>query len=209
MRTTLQILLAIPLLLCFCVGAERTEDVPLSSDAKIRLEKGEAVVLPHRPDESTKIDKRFVTVAKLISGTRAEIWTVINDKEDAENFIDGVLASKVIEEDENSLVVEQETYVGGPKGSYRYKLRHRFTGMERADFTFIEGEIKDVEGAWWIFDWPVEGKFLVLYSLYIDPGVFAPQFIVKSGMKKTMPETFKSIEREVLRRQKGGAEAKR
>ena len=173
------------------------------------MEKAEPVVLPHRPDESATIDKRFVTVAKLMNGTRSEIWTVINDKEDAELFLDGVLESKVIEQDENSLVVEQVTHVGGPKGSYRYKLRHRFTGMERADFTFIDGEIKNVEGTWWIFDWPTEGKNLVVYSLHIDPGAFAPQFIVKSGMKKTIPETFKSIEREVLRRQELVAEAER
>ncbi len=142
-----------------------------------------------------------------MDGTRPEIWTVINDKEDAENFLDGVLESRVIEEGDDSLVVEQVTHVGGPKGAYRYKLRHRFTGMERADFTFIDGEIKNVEGTWWIFDWSVEGKHLVVYSLHIDPGAFAPQFIVKSGMKKTIPETFKSIEREVLRRQKLAASA--
>tara|TARA_R110002096_G_scaffold187584_24_gene367113 strand:- start:3484 stop:4125 length:642 start_codon:yes stop_codon:yes gene_type:complete len=165
-----------------------------------QLSEGGAVSFPLRPDESDELDGRFVTVGQMIKGSREGIWVVINDKEDAEKFVDGVLESKVIEEGENLIVAAQRTKVGGPKGSYRYTLRHELTPMIRADFSFVEGEMRNVIGSWWIFDGPDSDTFLVVYSLFIDPGLFAPQFVVKSGMKKSMPGTLLSMQREVLRR---------
>ncbi|MDF1861526.1 MAG: SRPBCC family protein [Verrucomicrobiales bacterium] len=174
----------------------------LPEEAKKGLREGNAVVLERRPDETAEIDKRFVTMAKLLTGTRSLIWEVIHDKEDAEKFLDGVLESKVLEKGENEILVAQKTHVGGPKGAYRYTLRHKLEPMKRADFSFVEGEIKNVLGSWWIYEAPDPEVMLVVYSLHIDPGVFAPQFVVKRGMRKTIPATLASIQKEVTRRQK-------
>lgn len=173
----------------------------LPADQRASLTKGEVIVLSCRPDEeAAEVDSRFVSVAKLISGSREMIWEVIHDKEDAELFLDGVLESRVIKETENEIIVEQRTHVGGPKGDYLYRLRHRLTPHKRSDFTYIDGEIRNVLGSWWIFDGATEDTHLVVYSLHIDPGVFAPQFVVKRGMKKSMPGTVRSIQKEVKRR---------
>ncbi len=173
------------------------------ADSK-RLEAGECIVLERRPDEKEKPDHRFVTVARLIQGSRQTIWEVINDKDHASDFLEGVLESRVIERDGNRLLVEQRTKVGGPKGSYLYRLRHELTPMTHATFTYAGGELEDVIGAWWICDGPDEKRFLVVYSLHIDAGFFAPQAIVKAGMKKTMPQTVASISAEVARREGSG-----
>lgn len=174
----------------------------LSAEERASLAEGKVVVLPRRPDEIEKgeIDSRFVSVAKLIQGPRELIWEVIHDKEDAELFLDGVLESRVIEQSDHEIIVEQRTHVGGPKGDYLYRLRHRLTPHRRSDFTYIEGEIRNVLGTWWIFDGATADSHLVVYSLHIDPGFFAPQFVVQRGMKKTMPGTVLSIQKEVNRR---------
>lgn len=173
----------------------------LPEEVQKELQEGKAVLLERRPDETAEIDKRFVTMAGLLTGSRSLIWEVIHDKENAEKFLDGVLESKVIEEEGNEILVAQKTHVGGPKGAYRYTLRHKLDPMKRADFSFVEGEIKNVLGSWWIYEAPDPEKMLVVYSLHIDPGVFAPQFVVKRGMKKTIPATLASIQKEVTRRQ--------
>jgi len=183
-----------------CAMADDFSFDALEEDTRSRLNSGEPVVLDRRPDESEDADKRFVTVAQFLTGSRAEIWDVIADKEGAEHFLSGVLASDVISEGDGFIVVEQETAVGGPKGSYRYVLRHELTPMKQIEFSFVEGEIKNVEGAWWIYDSPVDGKHIVVYALHVDPGGFAPQIIVKSGMKKSIPGTFASVQKEVLKR---------
>ncbi|MCG8599201.1 MAG: hypothetical protein MI807_03575 [Verrucomicrobiales bacterium] len=183
-------------------AAEPYEGYP--DERKKRLLAGNAVVLEKRPDETAEVDTRFVTVAKLIRGSRETIWNVIHDKDDAEKFLDGVLESRVISSGENEIVVTQKTHVGGPKGAYRYTLRHKLQPMKRADFAFVKGEIRDVIGTWWIFKGPDGKRMLVVYSLHIDPGAFAPQFVVKRGMKKTIPATLSSIEKEVTRRNKEG-----
>ncbi|MDF1657844.1 MAG: SRPBCC family protein [Verrucomicrobiales bacterium] len=172
----------------------------LEEEIKARLRKGEVVTLSKRPDETADPDKRFVTLAQLLDGTQRELWDVIHDKEDAELFVDGVLESKVIESSETEILVEQKTRVGGPKGAYYYQLRHTLTPFSRSDFEFVTGEMRDVIGSWWILDGPDEKRCLVVYTLHIDPGIFAPQIVVKRGMKKSMPGTLKSMQREVLKR---------
>lgn len=164
------------------------------------MEAGECLVLDRRPDEKGEPEARFVTVARLIEGSRAAIWEVIHDKEGAADFIDGVLESKVVERSDQEILVEQRTRVGGPKGDYRYRLRHFLHPMSHATFAYEGGELKDVAGAWWIFDGPLPDRHLVVYSLHIDAGLFAPQPLVKAGMRKTMPRTLEAIAREVARR---------
>ncbi|MDA7920672.1 hypothetical protein N9B73_02850 [Verrucomicrobiales bacterium] len=168
-------------------------------EKQAQFKKGEVLVLALRPGEVTSKDT-FVTVAQMLEGTREEIWNVINDKEEAENFVDGVLESKVLKEDGNRILVEQRTHVGGPKGAYRYRLWHTLTPMTRADFSYDGGEIKDIKGSWWIFEGNDPEHCLVVYSLHIHPGFFAPQTIVKHGMIKSMPGTLASMQKEVLRR---------
>jgi hypothetical protein len=205
-RTPLLILLA----LSWPVASGFGWDIEsLSEEVQATLLEGKPALLSRRPDESGEIDKRFVTMAMLMKGTRAEIWEVIHDKEDAEVFLDGVLESEVIEEGENEMIVKQRTRVGGPKGSYVYTLRHKLTPMEQTDFTYEGGELRDVIGTWWIYEGP-DGEsgeaHLVVYSLHIDPGIFAPQIVVRRGMKKTIPATLTSIQKEVLRRRAKGGE---
>lgn len=189
--------LAVPLALA------GTDAPPAFGEAESkRLAADECLVLDHRPDEtaSTK-DARFVTVARLIRGSRETIWETIHDKEKAADFLESVLESKVLESQGNEILVEQRTRVGGPKGAYRYRLRHVLQPMTRADFTYAGGELKDVEGAWWIFDGPAPGSCLVVYTLHIDAGLFAPQVIVKAGMKTSMPKAVEGIAKEVERRE--------
>jgi hypothetical protein len=165
-----------------------------------RLDEGHCLVLERRPDETGEPDPRFVTTARLIEGSRETIWEVINDKDHASEFLEGVLESRVLQREGNRILVEQRTHVGGPKGAYRYRLLHELTPMTRATFTCAGGELSDVIGAWWIFESEKSDCFLVVYSLHIDAGFFAPQVIVKAGMKKTMPKTMASIAKEVAKR---------
>lgn len=177
------------------------DPAPVFDEAQTkRLAGGDCLVLDRRPDETGEPDGRFVTTARFIEGDRETIWEVINDKDHASEFLEGVLESKVLERDGNRILVEQRTHVGGPKGAYRYRLWHELTPMTRATFTYAGGELGDVIGAWWIFDCPKSGSCLVVYALHIDAGFFAPQAIVKAGMKKTMPRTMASIAKEVARR---------
>lgn len=199
----MRLLLLFLLLLGWANLLESADPAPTLDEAqRRRLEAGECLVLDRRPDETAADrDDRFVTVARLVQGRRETIWETIHDKEHAADFLDGVLESRVLERKGNEILVEQRTRVGGPKGDYLYCLRHRLQPMERAVFEYAGGELKNVAGAWWIFDDPHPGACLVVYSLHIDAGLFAPQPIVKAGMRKSMPRAIGGIAREVARRE--------
>jgi len=172
---------------------------------KSELNSGKAILLPHRPDESKsgKIDKKFSTFAIFLPDVSVkEAWDVVNDKEGATKFVGGVLKSDVLEKGGNWMLLEQETVIGGPKKSYRYVLKYTLSPHEKALFTYKEGEVNDVQGGWWFFERKEKKGMYLVYSLYIDPGIFAPQFIVRSGMKKSLPETLGYMKAEILRRKK-------
>lgn len=167
------------------------------------LKTGKAVQLPKRPGEDKKIDKRFTTFAMSINAPIEKVWEVVNDKEGAPDFVEGVLLSKVIEKGDDWIVVEQKTRVGGPKSSYLYTLRHQLYPYDRVEFKRVSGELKQVLGGWWFFEGEKEGTTVLVYSLHIDPGLFAPQFLVKSGMKTSLPKTLKWMKLETMRRMNG------
>jgi len=188
------------------VRAGADELPELDAEDRERLEAGEAVILDRRPDEVDEVDGRFVTVARAIPGTRDEVWEVISDKKNAERFLGNMLESRVLERDGDRLLVEQRTRVGGPKDSYLYRLWYRFEPKRRVDFTHAGGELRDIEGAYWLFEGDGPDTCVVVYSLHIDPGLLAPQIVVKRGMKKTVPGTLASIRAEVLRRRNADGE---
>ena len=182
------------------VAGTAGENPGWSPEVRSKVEADRCLVLERRPDESGDPDSRFVTVAAVVGGSRDTIWEVINDKENAADFLDGVLESRVIERRGDRILVEQCTRVGGPRGSYLYRLWHELRPMSRADFTYAGGELRNVLGTWWIFDASEDDACIVVYSLHIDPGLLAPQVVVKAGMRKTMPRTIQSIAKEVARR---------
>lgn len=182
-------------------AAESFASLPKETQAK--LLKGEVVPLSRRPGESTPADRKYVTMAKLFKATRPEIWEVITDKEDTEKFLDGVLESRQIERNDKEIIFEQRTKVGGPKGSYVYTMKYLLTPEVKAEFVYVKGEINDISGGWYILEGPNPNYKLVVYSLFIDPGGFAPQAVVKFGMKKTIPSTLTATEGEVNRRRAG------
>lgn len=186
----------------FGTKSDAFEFSSLSKSDQATLQAGNVLMLERRPGEAAPGDKRFVTVAKLIKGSRKTIWEIVIDKDNTDKFLDGVLESRIVKKSGNEIIVEQRTHVGGPKGSYKYTLKYLLFPEKVAEFTFVKGEIKNAEGAWWIFDGPTPDRKLVVYALHIDPGVFAPQFVVKRGMKKTLPETIIAIDVETQRREK-------
>lgn len=172
-----------------------------SPSESAQLAAGQCVILSRRPGESDPVDSRFVSGARLIAARRKTVWETVQDKDHASDFIEGILSSKVIERNGNTILVEQRTRVGGPKGSYLYRLLHILQEMERADFTFVSGEVRDIAGAWMFFDGSAPNTCILVYSLRIDPGLLAPQTIVKAGMRKSIPLTLESIANEAVRRE--------
>ncbi len=195
----LPLIFAVPLLLAGVAGAGDFRT--WSPEIQALLRAGNIVELPHRPGENPSgIDRRFVTMGKLMKATREELWAITIDKDNTEKFLDGVLESRILSQTGNEIILEQRTEAGGTGGSYLYTLKYTLTPMKVALFTYVKGEIRNVEGGWWILEGPDAEHKLVIYSIHIDPGRFAPQFVVRRGIRKTVPNTLLNTEREVLRR---------
>jgi len=164
------------------------------------LKAGKVIALELRPGELDP-NKEFVTVAIETTGTVPETWAVVDDKEHAATFLSGVVESKVLERTPATVVVEQLTKMnGGPKDAYRYTVKHEILAPQRSHFTYVQGELDNFHGCWYIFDGQEPGRSLVVFSLHIDPHFFAPAPILRKGMLKSMPESLLSLAAEIARR---------
>lgn len=164
------------------------------------LKEGKVIELELRPGE-TEPNKEFVTVAIEAVATVPETWAVVDDKENAASYLSGVVESKVLERSPNTVVVEQLTKMnGGPKDAYRYTVKHEILAPQRSHFTYVQGELDNFHGCWYIFEGQEPGRSLVVFSLHIDPHFFAPAPILRKGMLKSMPESLLSLAAEIARR---------
>jgi len=182
---------------------ERGKPLPEWLDSRWKeLETGEAVMLSRRPDEKKgKEDKKFVNFGILIEAPFAQVWEGVNDKDGAAQFMDGILFSRVKEHEGNEILVEQKTKVGGPKEHYHYFVRHFLHRNGRyVHFEHAGGELRDIQGGWWFYEGRKPGTTILVYSLHIDAAAFAPQFIVKRGMRKSIPRTVDQMRNESERR---------
>src|SRR5690606_1881029 len=80
---TMRLSLSLLLLAALALPALAADAPPAFGEKEAtRLAAGECVVLDRRPDETASAkDARFVTVARLVQGSRKTIWETIHDKE--------------------------------------------------------------------------------------------------------------------------------
>jgi len=162
-----------------------------------RLESGQTVMLK---TTETSADSSIPngTAAILIKAAPTKVWAVIDDKEAAADYIDGMLKSEVIGQEGGHDLIEQTMKIGFKKVTY--VVRHISNAPGGMSFRRESGDLKSMDGYWKFI--PVDGgeRCLVIYRLSLDPGMGIPKGIVKASLKTTLPNVLRSLKAEVARR---------
>ena len=81
--------------------------------------------------------------------------------------------------------------------NFTYVVESKYKNGERIDFHRVGGVLRDFKGSWAMS--PIEGgnKTELTYSMYVDPGFFVPQWIVREGVKGELPRTLKGLRKRV------------
>ncbi len=170
----------------------------IPDDAKWkRLESGQTVMLKLEnsgSDSSVPSD----TAAILINAEPTKVWNVIDDKEAAADYIDGMLKSEIIGQDGSHELIEQTMKIGFKK--LTFVVRHISHAPGVVNFQRESGDLKLMDGYWKFL--PVDNgrRCLVIYRLRLDPGLGIPKGIVKASLKTTLPNVLHSLKEEVARR---------
>ncbi len=136
-----------------------------------------------------------------VAAPREVIWEVLTDYDAIHEFVSSMRQSRVKEQHEGYLLIEQESREKFFIFSKKIKVvlevieepprRIRMKEVSQQDFYLYEG-------SWEIED--AESGMNVIYSLKSKPSFWVPGFIVKSSMRNNIKTSLKEIRSEIIQR---------
>lgn len=118
-----------------------------------------------------------------------KVYDVIVDYESYPEFVDGVSAVKVLEQDEKGALVEYSLNMI-KKFTYRLRLHHE--RPHTVTWEFDSGDIFKVNRGHWKLKDLGDGKTEVDYEVELEVKVFAPNAIINKLATKSLPAMLES-----------------
>jgi len=185
------VLRTVPLLLvCLSLAVPAWCLPPLTSDQEYRLTAGEVLL-----DGSLDHLRTGVVEGKiLINSCPDRVWSiVVNPLEFANKIQKHLRRVRFIQQSVNSSVQECEIEVAAFFPRITYRVESSYDPVKRIDFRRVGGMIKNFHGHWLLEPRDNGTKTLVTYAMYIDPGFFVPQWIMRQGLRRELPQTLTGI----------------
>lgn len=115
-----------------------------------------------------------------ISGTRTEIWGMLNDYENFKKIYGNIDSLKVLEADSSGAIIEFWSDAVIKKMHFtlirKYEVYEQKLSWER-----LSGDMKRIEGGWEILDSREAGKKILVYKTFIKYGGIIPTKLVRRG----------------------------
>lgn len=147
--------------------------------------------------------QKFVTGRIIIDQPPDKVWPImVNPFEFRGRIAPRVKGVEVVTDQANLSVLKMTLDTAPipflPQLAYTVESRYQQTEKGgRIEFKRIAGTLKDFRGFWDMS--PADGgaKTELTYSMYIDPGFFVPQWIVREGVKGELPRTLLALKKRI------------
>lgn len=139
-----------------------------------------------------------LTACGLIDAPPAEVWAVLRDCENYDQFLPGVAESGLVSRDGDVRLCEALIDLPFPLGDLQSveKATGRQLpggGFERR-WTLERGDYRRLEGSWTLLPAGAGGeRTLGVYQLDMDPQTAIPDFLLRRSQSSTAPELFAAI----------------
>ncbi len=127
------------------------------------LDQGSLIIVRHKPD-MTLIN---VSGGQVIHAPASKVWEVITDFEHYPDFMPQTSAEKVLEKEDNHVLVEQSIEVKIwrlPAVSITYNLAQELDPPHKVRFWHVGGQLEGTYGGWDLIE--AGNKTLAFYTLY-------------------------------------------
>lgn len=153
-----------------------------------RLADGEVVVQAATGSDPDRPRGR-VRAAVLIKAGPEAIWAVMIDCREALKFVPGLKLCRRVAgaPDGRWAVIEEEIDYSWLLPTVHNVLRADCDRPRRIDFHRVSGDLKQEEGTWVLTPSPDGSATLVEYEMYLDPGFWIPQWLVKRTLLRDLP----------------------
>jgi len=157
-----------------------------------RLAAGEIVI---RADVEPDAQRGRIAAAIRINAPPESIWSVLTDCEHASAFVPGLKRCRLIEHaaDGSHDLIEHEVKYSWLMPTIRCVLRANYQRPLRLDFHRIDGDMREEEGSWRLERQAGSRATIVEYRLYVDPGFWIPQALVRHSLRVELPAALAAL----------------
>lgn len=172
-------------LLPLCGQAKGDEQTTLSQGGVVVKDDPKAV---QQQKGLSKVEAKI-----LIPMPPEKIWPVVSNPQQLMREERKVKKIRTVSKATNSQEVEYTVALSQLLPTFNYTLRLENKQPNVIEFRRLSGSFKDFQGSWKLT--PVDGgkKTVLTYSLAIDPGFFAPKFLVLQAIKSDLPSMMKNV----------------
>lgn len=150
-----------------------------------RLSQGEVIVTAEQTDPE---HKGMVRAVILIEAPVTKVWQVLLDCEGAPAFVSGLQSCRIMQRAEDNDLIAHQIKLSWLFPRIDYTFRAHYVENERIDFKKVSGDVKEFEGSWVLQPLKEGAQTIVVYSVFLKPGFFVPQWFVRRALRQDLPE---------------------
>jgi ribosome-associated toxin RatA of RatAB toxin-antitoxin module len=138
-----------------------------------------------------------VKAAILIDSPTPHVWNIMIDCEQAPDFVPGLRSCRVVRHEGSSDIIEHRVKFSWYLPTITYRFRAQYRGLQKIEFTRVEGDLRELEGSWTLKQVDDGRKTIVVYSVYVDAGFLVPQWLVRRILRGNLPDLLLAPRRRV------------
>jgi hypothetical protein len=130
---------------------------------------------------------KYVVAREWVDEPAANIWPIlVNPYEFAGSICHNLKRVEILTDLPDVSLMDCTVSVIPPLPDLEYKVESHYTAWQRVDFHRVSGSFKDFRGFWELEPAP-DGKTEIIYSLYLDPGMPLPDWLVQQAERHELP----------------------
>jgi ribosome-associated toxin RatA of RatAB toxin-antitoxin module len=143
-------------------------------------------------------DAKFVTGSLIINEPPNKVWQIIANPYEFKRRISPRMKEiqMMVDKPERSVMRVEMDVVLIPH--FNYVVESNYQNGQRIDFHRLDGTLKDFKGSWEVKPIADGRQTELSYAMYLDPGFFVPQWLMREGVKSELPKTLEAVRKRVV-----------
>jgi hypothetical protein len=112
--------------------------------------------------------------------------------------VPGLKACRVLDSGHNWEIIRHEVKWIWLLPPLAYIFRADYQPNRKIDFVSLQGDLREMKGTWRLTPVDRESQTIVRYRVFLDPGFFVPQWLVRQSLKTDLPDVLTSLRNKVL-----------
>jgi hypothetical protein len=139
-------------------------------------------------------DINFVVGKILINEPPQKVWPVMTNPFEFQGKISPRMRQvKVMVDKTNYSLLRCCIHVGFFIPDINYEVASQYLPVHQVLFKRVAGDLRDFRGTWDMLPACNDTKTELTYSMYIDPGIPVPQWIIREGVKSELPRLLTAL----------------